>query len=705
MSLYSIKDTTLAAIGDAIRAKNGTEDKYKPTEMAEAIAAIVGGGGGTVKYVQLTNEDGAKTTQVFDASPYIGTEDNKEFIIVAWSNYSNSNNTGVACKPNILLYDGAAYSDLLSSANSMNVSYFINPAKCTLVNGVISLTRNGSDYFKLNDSSTSNTNYLELIYCESTGSGGGGGGGPEFVVTNGELAENFYSIDAADIEPFTFVDYFEGGAKGPDIQNATTSLTAATTEGLNGTTVYPWGDNSGLVAISSTTSHTLKVVKTIVNNDGTVSYGSATTLGSTKSGDIHDAIALNSQYMAVIYGDSAGNVKCCILSSSGGSTSMSKYNEITLATGCKSIDNNKKVAIGLNAQNKKLVAFYLDANYKFTFHPITWNGTTTLTAGTAFTWAPSDITFGSYCMIQHAQFYECDSIADKKLLFIIDGNIGSSSSSYKQFHKSVQVYATGADGETIYTSNNIASVVSNKFCYNALTIPVEDEQFLHIWDTENDDYIHASFVNTTDNNFRSFNVATPANSMARVLDIAKVGEGLVALVHASTNSALSCVLCEYDTTGTRDFSRVYANAGQTIHTTSSVASNAFGTFVTPFENNKILWYYQDKNKYLKCKELTFDENHYIVNNQIKDIVSIAIAVPNPTGSPFGFKKGAGVDGGFFFPYFNSTTLYYVRGAYFEKSTVKELNLGLASSVAVKKLGITKTKCGVDAPGAIYKYVK
>lgn len=46
MSLYSIKDTTLTAIGDAIREKTGSADTYKPTEMATAIQSITTGGGG-----------------------------------------------------------------------------------------------------------------------------------------------------------------------------------------------------------------------------------------------------------------------------------------------------------------------------------------------------------------------------------------------------------------------------------------------------------------------------------------------------------------------------------------------------------------------------------------------------------------------------------------------------------------------------------
>ena len=46
MAVYTIQDTTLTDIADAIREKTGTSDTYKPTEMADAIAAIEAGGGG-----------------------------------------------------------------------------------------------------------------------------------------------------------------------------------------------------------------------------------------------------------------------------------------------------------------------------------------------------------------------------------------------------------------------------------------------------------------------------------------------------------------------------------------------------------------------------------------------------------------------------------------------------------------------------------
>lgn len=45
MAKVLINDTTLTAIGDAIRSKTGSEDTYKPSEMPEAILGIVSGTG------------------------------------------------------------------------------------------------------------------------------------------------------------------------------------------------------------------------------------------------------------------------------------------------------------------------------------------------------------------------------------------------------------------------------------------------------------------------------------------------------------------------------------------------------------------------------------------------------------------------------------------------------------------------------------
>lgn len=65
MSLYSIKDTTLTAIGDAIREKNGSTDKYTSEQMADAILAISSGGGGggeEIEPIVLTGTTGRALT-------------------------------------------------------------------------------------------------------------------------------------------------------------------------------------------------------------------------------------------------------------------------------------------------------------------------------------------------------------------------------------------------------------------------------------------------------------------------------------------------------------------------------------------------------------------------------------------------------------------------------------------------------------------
>ena len=46
MSIVTIDDSYLTAIGNAIRAKNGTTTTYKPSEMAAAISAIESGDSG-----------------------------------------------------------------------------------------------------------------------------------------------------------------------------------------------------------------------------------------------------------------------------------------------------------------------------------------------------------------------------------------------------------------------------------------------------------------------------------------------------------------------------------------------------------------------------------------------------------------------------------------------------------------------------------
>lgn len=75
MANVLVQDSSLTAIADAIRAKNGTETTYKPAEMASAISAIpTGGSGGEVVFKNAFITPTANAT-VIDLSPWI-TDDN-----------------------------------------------------------------------------------------------------------------------------------------------------------------------------------------------------------------------------------------------------------------------------------------------------------------------------------------------------------------------------------------------------------------------------------------------------------------------------------------------------------------------------------------------------------------------------------------------------------------------------------------------------
>ena len=75
MANVLVQDSSLTAIADAIRAKNGTETTYKPSEMAAAISALpTGSGGGEVVFKNAFITPTANAT-VIDLSPWI-TDDN-----------------------------------------------------------------------------------------------------------------------------------------------------------------------------------------------------------------------------------------------------------------------------------------------------------------------------------------------------------------------------------------------------------------------------------------------------------------------------------------------------------------------------------------------------------------------------------------------------------------------------------------------------
>lgn len=91
MANVLVQDTSLTAIADAIRAKNGTETLYKPAEMASAITAIPTGSGGEVNQITATfpfsfsSTEGSQYytvtgTDILDLTQYGVKEDFSNFV-------------------------------------------------------------------------------------------------------------------------------------------------------------------------------------------------------------------------------------------------------------------------------------------------------------------------------------------------------------------------------------------------------------------------------------------------------------------------------------------------------------------------------------------------------------------------------------------------------------------------------------------------
>ena len=143
MSKYVIEDTTLTAIGDAIRSKDGTTEPILVGDFASKITAITTGGGsgsGELGYAQI----GAKSTTLsnsyqFDASAYIGTEDNQKFYVVIYSEAVNYS------QPCILYYDGSTFTKVFGKSSNTNyVAYKIKTDSCTVESGVITIALTGA---------------------------------------------------------------------------------------------------------------------------------------------------------------------------------------------------------------------------------------------------------------------------------------------------------------------------------------------------------------------------------------------------------------------------------------------------------------------------------------------------------------------------------------------------------------------------------
>ena len=87
MSKVMVNESSLTAIGEAIRGKNGTTNTYKPSEMAAAISSIPAGGGNfdfsNLEYVQLTSNKGSDLP---DLTPFISDFNKVVCIMVQGSN-------------------------------------------------------------------------------------------------------------------------------------------------------------------------------------------------------------------------------------------------------------------------------------------------------------------------------------------------------------------------------------------------------------------------------------------------------------------------------------------------------------------------------------------------------------------------------------------------------------------------------------------
>ena len=74
MANVLVNENSLSDIADAIRAKNGSQSTYKPSQMADAISAISGGGITPTGTVQITQNGTVDVTQYASADVNVPTE-------------------------------------------------------------------------------------------------------------------------------------------------------------------------------------------------------------------------------------------------------------------------------------------------------------------------------------------------------------------------------------------------------------------------------------------------------------------------------------------------------------------------------------------------------------------------------------------------------------------------------------------------------
>ena len=152
MSKVMVNESSLTAIGEAIRGKNGTTNTYKPSEMAAAISSIPAGGGNfdfsNLEYVQLTSNTGSDLP---DLTTFISDFNKVVCVMIQGSNssyiYLRGTDTDRSSYKDLFYYYGNRYaystpSTEVSKANcyGLNVTNLKSP-KIMYINSSSTMTR------------------------------------------------------------------------------------------------------------------------------------------------------------------------------------------------------------------------------------------------------------------------------------------------------------------------------------------------------------------------------------------------------------------------------------------------------------------------------------------------------------------------------------------------------------------------------------
>lgn len=148
MSKVLVNSDSLTNIAEAIRGKLSTEDKYKPSEMAAAIASIVGGGA-EVTYACI-DKSGSNPTFYYDFSNYI-TDPENQILLVQGSYYSKTTTTPITFMPAA----GSKF-DIASPA------YSINAVSATVSTDISSLSKFALELTSPYNLYVTTTNYLYM---------------------------------------------------------------------------------------------------------------------------------------------------------------------------------------------------------------------------------------------------------------------------------------------------------------------------------------------------------------------------------------------------------------------------------------------------------------------------------------------------------------------------------------------------------------